>query len=153
VRIWDWTTEQESRVLEPRHAARIANVAFSRDGKLVASASWDRTVKVWDTSTRQLVHDLHDTSGAAAQCVAFGPDQLLAWGSTDGTVKVWGASDPEPHVLRGHTSWVQGVDFSPDGKWIASASLDGTVKVWKSPLEPKALDQGERAPAKSSTRN
>jgi eukaryotic-like serine/threonine-protein kinase len=153
VRIWDWTTQRESCVLEPRHAARIANVAFSRDGKLVASASWDRTVKVWETSTRQLVHDLHDTSGAAAQCVAFGPDQLLVWGSTDGTVKVWSASDSEPHVLRGHTSWVQGVDFSLDGKWIASASLDGMVKVWKSPLEPKALDQGARGPAKSSTRN
>jgi WD40 repeat protein/serine/threonine protein kinase len=153
VRIWDWTTERESRVLEPRHAARVANVAFSRDGKLVASASWDRTVKVWNTSTRQLLHDLHDSPGAAAQCVAFGPDQRLAWGSTDGTVKVWHPSALEPHVLRGHTSWVQGVDFSPDGNWIASASLDGTVKVWTAPLEPKAPDQGAGGPAKLSERN
>jgi len=44
----------------------------------------------------------------------------------------------ETHVLRGHTSWVMGLAFSPDGKWIASASLDGTVKVWKAPPEPKA---------------
>ena len=66
----------------------------------------------------------------------------LAWGSTDGTVKVWDGPGPETHVLRGHTSWVQGVAFSPDGTWIASASLDGTVKIWEAPAEPKAPAPG-----------
>jgi WD40 repeat protein/serine/threonine protein kinase len=137
VRVWDWTTGQALPVLEPGHAARVAHVAFSRDGKVLASASWDRTVKVWDTETWKLLDTLHDSTGAAAQCVAFGQGRRLAWGSTDGTVKVWDGPGTETHVLRGHTSWVQAVAFSPpDGKWIASASLDGTVKIWQAPAEP-----------------
>jgi len=136
VRVWDWTTGQALPVLEPGHAARVASVAFSRDGKVLASASWDRTVKVWDTETWKLLDTLHDSTGAAAQCVAFGQGRRLAWGSTDGTVKVWDGPGTETHVLRGHTSWVQAVAFSADGQWIASASLDGTVKIWKAPPEP-----------------
>jgi WD40 repeat protein/serine/threonine protein kinase len=136
VRVWDWPTGQQLPVLEPRHAARVSHVAYSRDGALLASASWDQTIKVWDTSNWKLLQDLHDPAGAAAQCVAFGQDRRrLAWGSTDGTIKVFDGPGTATHVLRGHTSWIQGVDFSPDGKWIASASLDGTVKVWKAPSE------------------
>jgi WD40 repeat protein len=145
VRIWDWTTGDELPALRPQHVGRVGSVAFSRDGKHLASASWDRTIKVWDSETWKLLHDLPDPTGAVL-CVAFGPDRRLAWGSTDSTVKVWDGPGTQTHVLRGHTSWVQGVAFSPDGKWIASASLDGTVKIWQAPPAPElraaqAVDQ------------
>jgi WD40 repeat protein len=154
VRVWDWTTSPEFRVLEPRHAARIYGVALSRDGELLASAGWDRTIKVWDARTGNFVHELPDASGAV-QCVAFGQGRRLAWGSTDGTVKISDGPGTQTHVLRGHTSWVQGVAFSPDSpnsQWIASASLDGTVKIWKAPPELKsepaeARDQGNKVSA------
>jgi WD40 repeat protein len=70
--------------------------------------------------------------------VAFGQEsRRLAWGSTDGTVKVFDGPGTQIHVLRGHTSWIQGLDFSNDGKFLASASLDGSVKVWNAPPEPQ----------------
>jgi WD40 repeat protein/serine/threonine protein kinase len=137
VRVWDWTTGHEPRVLTPAHTGRVNGVAFSRDGKLLASGSWDRSIKVWDGATWTLEDDLPDPTGGVL-CVAFGNDRRLAWGSTDSTVKVWDGPGTETHVLRGHTSWVQAVAFSSDGKWIASASLDGTVKIWKAPAEPNA---------------
>jgi WD40 repeat protein len=137
VRIWDWTSGEELPALQPRHVGRVASMAFSRDGKWLASASWDRTIKVWDSATWTLLHNLPDPTGGVL-CVAFNHDQRLVWGSTDSTVKVWDGPGTETHVLRGHTSWVQAVSFSPDGKWIASASLDGTVKIWQAPPEPEA---------------
>jgi WD40 repeat protein len=76
--------------------------------------------------------------------VAFDSDgSRLVWGSTDGTVNVWDGPGTEPHVFRGHTSWIQAVKFNPDGEWIASASLDGTVKIWRAPPELNAPVQKE----------
>jgi WD40 repeat protein len=129
VGVWDDWKGNHKRILQPPHAARVVHVAFSPDAPLLASASWDRTIKVWDRTNWQLLHDLHDPTGAI-QCVEFGPDRRLVWGSTDGTVKVCREPGAEPRILRGHTSWVQGVAVSKNGEWIASASLDGTVKVW-----------------------
>lgn len=140
VRICDWKTGEQLPPLRPHHAGRAAGVAFSSDGQWLASASWDRTIKVWESLTWELLYDLPDPTGAAL-CVAFGPDRRLVWGSTDGTVKIWDGPDQELHVLRGHTSWVQAVSFSTDGKWIASASLDGTVKIWRAPPVQKAVAQ------------
>ena len=67
--------------------------------------------------------------------VAFSGDgQLLASGSADHTVKLWGvAKGQEVATLKGHTDKVSSVAFSGDGKLLASASADGTVKLWATP--------------------
>jgi WD40 repeat protein len=138
VRVWDVATGLEIACLEPHHKGPVNSVAFSRDGNLLASASGDRGVWVWekggDAKTWELLKPLSDPCGGVLS-VAISPlkDLRLAWGGMDGTVKVWDQSTGKTHVLRGHTSWVESVAFSPDGKYIASGSRDGTVKIWKTP--------------------
>ncbi|RYN98517.1 Vegetative incompatibility protein, partial [Alternaria tenuissima] len=113
------------------HSSWVYAVAFSPDGKTLASTSWDNTVKLWDAGSGKAVQTLKGHSGRV-NAVAFSPDgKTLASASWDETVKVWDAGSGKAlHTLKGHSSLVSAVAFSPDGKTLASASFDATVKVW-----------------------
>jgi WD40 repeat protein len=112
----------------------VFSVTFSRDGRYLASGSWDRTIKVWDAKTGLLQDTVPDPTGGVLS-VRFHPqdDRVLAWGATDSTIKVRNGTTKEIRTLCGHGSWVVSVAFSLDGQWIASGSLDGTIKVWRVP--------------------
>jgi tetratricopeptide (TPR) repeat protein len=106
-------------------------VAFSPDGKRIATCSIDHTAKVWDASSGKQEFTLTGHKDQV-RAIAFSPDgKRLATASWDKTVKIWDAnSGMEMTSLQGHTDHVEGVAFSPDGKWIASASSDKTARVW-----------------------
>jgi hypothetical protein len=115
------------------HSGYVRGCAFSPDGKLIVSASDDRTLKVWDSETGQSLRTLEGHSASVNGC-AFSPDgKLIVSASDDHTLKVWDSETGQSlRALEGHSYSVSGFAFSPDGKLIVSASYDHTLKVWDS---------------------
>jgi WD40 repeat protein len=113
------------------HSESVTAVQFSPDGSKLASASDDKKVIVWDTSTGEQQHTLEGHSYEVT-AVQFSPDgSKLASASDDKKVIVWDTSTGEQqHTLEGHSSMVTVVQFSPDGSKLASASRDKKVIVW-----------------------
>ena len=115
------------------HTGPVWAAAYSPDGRLLATASGDRDVWLWDTAAGQ-PHGSPLTGHAnAVNDVAFSPDgRLLATASADLTVRMWDVAASQPHgpPLTGHTAAVNDAAFSPDGRLLATTSADLTVRMW-----------------------
>ena len=115
------------------HSDGVTSVTFSPDGKLLASASVDRTIQLWDVAARRRVGAPLTGHADRVSSVAFSPDgQLLASSGVDGTIRLWDVTSRKPvgQPLSLHDGAVSSVAFSPDGNLLASGGTDGTVRLW-----------------------
>jgi WD40 repeat protein/serine/threonine protein kinase len=118
----------ESRL---KHWRPVYSVAFSPDGKSVASAGFDRAVNIWDATTGNGIRGLLGHR-EGVWSVAFNSNgKLIASGGHEGTVKIWdAATGRELRTIEAHKSFVRQVAFNSTRKQLATASADGTAKIW-----------------------
>jgi WD40 repeat protein/tRNA A-37 threonylcarbamoyl transferase component Bud32 len=130
VRIWDLTTGREAVPALTGHTEWIPRIAYSPDGSQLASASFDHTVKIWDSRTgKEIMKLVHPDN---VWDVAYSSDGgRLATGDFDNIVRLWDARNGnEILACKGHTFFALSVAFNRDNSRLASASRDGSVKIW-----------------------
>jgi WD40 repeat protein len=134
----------------PGHASGVTSLAISPDGQILASGSLERTIKIRNLRTKELVHTLTGhTSGVIS--IAISPDgQTLVSGSNDQTIKVWNLRTGQLlRTLSGHSDYVSCLAISSDNQTLVSGSNDQTIKVWNlrtgqllRNLEPQGYSNG-----------
>uniref|UniRef100_A0A8U7P7B9 Notchless protein homolog 1 n=1 Tax=Corvus moneduloides TaxID=1196302 RepID=A0A8U7P7B9_CORMO len=129
-----WRPAEDKKPLERMtgHQALINQVLFSPDTRIIASASFDKSIKLWDGRTGKYLTSLRGHVSAVYQIAWSADSRLLVSGSSDSTLKVWDAKTKKLAIdLPGHADEVYAADWSPDGQRVASGGKDKCLRIWR----------------------
>jgi len=131
--LWSPTDNKKPIARMVGHQQPVNQVCFSPNGRMIASASFDKSIRLWDGLTGKFITTLRGHVGCVYQ-VAWSPDsRKLVSGSKDSTLKVWCVRTKKLLFdLPGHADDVYAVDWSPGGEAVASGSKDRILKIWVS---------------------
>ncbi|KAL5543070.1 hypothetical protein UlMin_010780 [Ulmus minor] len=129
--LWEPFVSKQPKTRMTGHQSTVNQVCFSPDGRWIASASFDRSIKLWNGATGKFVATFRGHVGKVFQISWSSDSRLLLSGSEDSTLKVW---DVKSHKLKqdlpGHADCVYVIDWSPDGEKVASGGKDTALKLW-----------------------
>eukprot|EP00003_Mantamonas_plastica_P006273 TRINITY_DN1509_c0_g2_i2.p1 TRINITY_DN1509_c0_g2~~TRINITY_DN1509_c0_g2_i2.p1 ORF type:complete len:280 (-),score=80.51 TRINITY_DN1509_c0_g2_i2:50-889(-) len=134
--LWDPVNSKKYLERMTGHQQLVNQVSFSPDGNYIASASFDKSIKIWDGKTGKFVGTCRGHVGAVYQVAWSSDSRMIASGSKDSTLKLWDLKKARRkkmlNELPGHADEVYAVDWSPDGQRVASGSKDRYLKLWRS---------------------
>lgn len=130
--LWDPVNSKKSLVRMVGHQQPVNYVNFSPDGRYIASASFDKSIKLWNGATGKFITSFRAHVQAVYQVCWSADSRLLVSSSKDSTMKVWDIASKKLKMdLPGHADEVFAVDWSPDGERVASGGKDQVVKIWR----------------------
>lgn len=129
--LWEPSESKQPKTRMTGHQQLVNHVYFSPDGQWIASASFDKSVKLWNGTTGKFVAAFRGHVGPVYQISWSADSRLLLSGSKDSTLKIWDVSKKKlKEDLPGHADEVFAVDWSPDGEKVASGGRDRVLKLW-----------------------
>ncbi|KRY16024.1 Notchless -like protein 1 [Trichinella patagoniensis] len=130
--LWSPSTSKKPLARMTGHQQLINQVLFSPDGRIIASASFDHSIKIWCGKTGKFLHTLRGHVQSVFQISWSSDSRLLVSGSADSTLKLWDISARKLIVdLPGHADAVYAVDWSPKGDRVVSGGKDKVLKIWR----------------------
>ena len=139
IKVWNISTNQEISCLNVElqhsligHSHIVSSLALSEDGKILVSASKDKTIKIWHLKTGELISTLKGHIDGVCAVALSKDEQIVASGSADKTIKLWHLKTGELlSTFTGHNDAVTALAFTDKGNILVSGSLDKTVKIWR----------------------